>query len=59
LGENEKKAAKKEARAVATAPAVKGTTSNGIAPKTAPAKKAVPAKKAAQPKTKIPVSSAT
>jgi hypothetical protein len=47
-----KKAAKREARAIAATPAVKSTTPNGAILKTAPAKKAVPAKKAGQPKTK-------
>jgi hypothetical protein len=50
-----RKALKKEARKVAAEPAVKSATPNGVAPKTAPAKKAVSAKKAAQPKTKTPV----
>jgi hypothetical protein len=46
-----KKAAKKNARTVAAVPAVKSAT-NGIAPKTAPAKKGVSAKNAGKPKTK-------
>ena len=54
-----KKAAKKEARAIAAAPAVKSATFNGVFPKTAPAKKAVSAKKAALPKTRTPVTPAT
>jgi hypothetical protein len=53
-----RKAAKKEARAVVAAPAVKRPTPTGIAPKTAPAKRAVSAKKAALPKTKTPVTPA-
>ena len=53
-----KKAAKKEARTVGAAPAVKGSTPSGTVPKTAPAKKAVPAKNAARPKTKTPVTPA-
>jgi hypothetical protein len=53
-----KKAAKKAARNVSAAPAVKSTTPNGVVPKTAPAKKAVSAKKAAQPKPKTPVTPA-
>ena len=50
-----KKAAKKAARAVAAAPAVKSPTPNGTALKTAPAKKAVSVKKTGQPKAKTPV----
>jgi hypothetical protein len=53
-----KKAAKKDARAVAAAPAVKSATPNGVVLKIAPAKKAVSAKKAARPKTKTPVTPA-
>jgi hypothetical protein len=53
-----KKAAKKEARAVAATPAVKRATPNGVAPKTAPVKKAVTAKKSGQSKTKTPITPA-
>jgi len=53
-----RKAAKKKARAVAAVPTVKGPTPNGVAPKTAPAKKVVSAKKAALLKTKTLVTPA-
>ena len=54
-----KKAAKKAARKVAAAPAVKSAAPNGVAPKTAPAKKAVSAKKVVRAKSKSPVTPAS
>jgi hypothetical protein len=54
-----RKAAKKAARNVAAAPAVKSASPNGVAPKTAPAKKAVSAKKVVRAKSKSPVTPAS
>ena len=54
-----KQAAKKAARNVAAAPAVKSAAPNGVAPKTAPAKKAVSAKKVVRAKSKTPVTPAS
>jgi hypothetical protein len=54
-----KQAAKKAARNVAAAPAVKSAATNGVAPKTAPAKKAVSAKKVVRAKSKSPVTPAS
>jgi hypothetical protein len=53
-----RKAEKKEARNVAAAPAAK-TIPNGVAPKTALAKKAVSVKKSGQAKAKTPVTPAS
>jgi hypothetical protein len=54
-----RKAEKKEVRNVAAAPAAKKTIPNGVAPKTALAKKAVSVKKPGQAKSKTPATPAS